>query len=305
MSLARPYSSIPYLPNARAIIALEQISARAAEKGDLEVHNLATDALAEHAYWREGIDVWIGQNRSRARAGGEMLAIDGEADYLVRTIYDILEGLTLQRADTPAGQRAARLIAAHFTDLRGRRGAGWITAAIYEEQLPRMRKLHAVLTDDPAQVELLRITQWVAELGEILPRYAAALRTDERIAWDDVLSRRAAAYDALFGVVGMVVARYRHNRETIEYLLAPLNDQITRAADAARRRRAGQAGSEETLTPEELIAAEGVEDLDGDGVVDGDAPMGDGPVSGVGEAMPAAGAAGGGPDNGAAGGGQP
>lgn len=273
MSLAKPYSGIAFLSNARGLIVLEQIRPRAEEKGDARLVDETNTALGHHYAWRETLNAWIAQNRSRARQGGETAAVDADADFICSSIHDIVARLKRGRSNTEAGREAAKVLLDHFTDARGRTGAGIMTAVVYEEQLPRMRALHVDLSADPARARLLRVSDWVDDLGEVIERYAAALSANRIITWGEVIARRNTAYDSLFAVVGLIFANHRRDPGTLGYLLAPLDDQLARAAEYARRRRAGQASpiSEDELTPEDLLAMEEVDDVDGDGVPDAEA----------------------------------
>lgn len=270
-AITKPYSGIPYLSNARSTLALEQIKARAEAKGDDIVAREAQVGLRDNAAWRVAIDGWIAQNRSAARQGGATYAIDAEADFVIGRIYAILDSLAKRRAGTPAGDAAATLVLDHFTDARGKAGMGVMAQVVYEEQLPRMRRFITTVDGTPGLGRLVRITDWLDDLRDIEPRYAASLEATDVVTWGEVLARRNTAYDSLFAVVGLISALHRHDPALLAWYLTPLDDQVARAADLARRRRAGQsmAVNEEELSAEELAELEGVAaDADGDGVPD-------------------------------------
>ncbi len=284
-AISKPYSSVPYLSNARSTIALEQMRDRATTKNDDVVAAEAQAALDDNARWRVAIERWIAQNRTAARHGGVTFAVDAEADFVIGRIFAILDGLAKRRGDTPAGKAAAKLVLSHFTDARGKAGMGVMAQVVYEEQLPRMRRFIAAVDGEDGLARLVRIADWLDDLREIEPRYAASLQAPDGVTWGEVIALRNTAYDSLFAVVGLIVARHRRAPGTLAWLMAPLDDQIRRAAEQARRRRAGQpmAVNEDALSPEELLELEGVaEDVDGDGVPDAEveaaadvAPMGD------------------------------
>ncbi len=284
-AITKSYSAIPYLSNARSTIALEQVRDRAVEKGDDVVAAEAQTALHDNGRWRVGIDGWIAQNRSAARKGGETYAVDVEADFVIGRIYGILEGLSRRRAGTAAGKAAAKLVLDHFTDARGKSGMGVMAQVVYEEQLPRMRRFIAALDAEEGLARLVRIADWVDDLRGLEPRYARALSTTAGVTWGEVIALRNVAYDSLFAVVGLIAARHRREPATFAWLMAPIDDQINRAAEQNRRRRAGEAMvvNEDELSAEELLELEGVaEDADGDGVPDAGAPQAEGEPTGGG-----------------------
>lgn len=273
MSYAKPYSGLPYLSNARSLVAVEQVASRAEEKGDAVIVGECRVALTDIAGWRGSIDVWVDQSRSNARQGGVTVAVDGDADFICSRIYSILHSLATRRPDTAAGKRSAALILKHFTDARGNSKAAVMTRVICEEQLPRMRALLADFAAEPDLARQVRVADWVDDLAEIEPRYAAALEATTRVTWGEVIARRNTAYDSLFAIVGLIFARHRHDPATLGYLLAPVDDQVARQAELARRRRAGQAtGNEDELTPDEIAELDemaAMDDVDGDGAPDG------------------------------------
>lgn len=193
-------------------------AARAAAKSYIEIRTLRDAQL---------------EQRGEGRAG----EVDAETDILLAGIHDTSRRYARRLPNSAKGKAGRRILRVCF-----RRGLAAVTNIPYEDELVLVEYIHERLTHDlAADVQALGLAATVAELGELVPLYRAALALEEKITAADVAEAYEAMQVAYFRLAFAVVAGVE-DADDRDALLAPIFDQDDRLAAIYAARRNGQSG---------------------------------------------------------------
>lgn len=231
------YSKNTQLSPGRTRVALTQVYELALARRLPELAAICKEGIA-HA--ERLIDLRARRKaQATARGGGDAQAVDRALDRVVRALARRLEDLADSFAGEPIGDRAAALVQAYFPE-----GHGAVTTLPYEDELGAVSRIHAAFTRGDAvdAVGPLELGMLVGRMGELLPKYAEALALRAIVTTGDLRSGQELMHVSACAAVAYVLWRLRKPEEEADRaaLLAPFDDQYTRAAEA-RRRRAGAA----------------------------------------------------------------
>lgn len=194
-----------------------------------------------------------------ARNDGAAAEADDWVDDLLISIHTAvtLAARRGKKRGTPLGDVARRIL-----DTILKKKLNLLVNQVYEEELIEAERIHRVLLDKYApHFDALGITALVAELGEALPVYRAALEPEQRVTTEMLRAAAEVMQLALLEVIAFILGRCTGETRAAarDRLLAGVIEQDDRLHEAlVARRRAGVNGRSV--------------DIDGDGIYDeGDA----------------------------------